>query len=334
MTDTSTQSVWMVRAGEGGQDLDRFLSEEVVALGLESMEAISPGEDRETITRRIREIYPAWSKGKVSIWAGQLFRFVSEMKKGDKVLTYDTSRRVYHLGEVTGESTYDAEFLPEIPEYRKVRWETEIPRDQLSTTTKNSLGAISTLFQLPDHAAAEVLKVAQGNGRPEETESAAEEAEENVLADIRWRAQEFIKDRINALDPREMEELTAALLRAMGYKTRVTPAGPDRGVDIMASPDGLGFEQPRIIAEVKHRGDTSGAQAVRSFLGGRHQEDKGLFVSTGGFTKDARYEADRASIPLTLMDLDGLVTSLLEHYEKLDEEGKTLIPLTKVYWPT
>jgi restriction system protein len=76
-----------------------------------------------------------------------------------------------------------------------------------------------------------------------------------------------------------------------------------------------------------------GSQEIRSFLGGRHKDDKGLYVSTGGFTKDARYEAERASIPLTLMDLDDLVMALLEHYETMDIDTQRLIPLRKVYWP-
>jgi restriction system protein len=75
-----------------------------------------------------------------------------------------------------------------------------------------------------------------------------------------------------------------------------------------------------------------GSQEIRSFLGGRHKDDKGLYVSTGGFSKDARYEAERASIPLTLMDLDDLVTAILEHYEKMDADAQRLVPLRKLYW--
>jgi restriction system protein len=101
----------------------------------------------------------------------------------------------------------------------------------------------------------------------------------------------------------------------------------------VASPDGFGFESPRIVVEVKHRTSSMGSQEIRSFLGGRHKDDKGLYVSTGGFTKDARYEAERASIPLTLMDLDDLVMALLEHYETMDIDTQRLIPLRKVYWP-
>ena len=120
----------------------------------------------------------------------------------------------------------------------------------------------------------------------------------------------------------------------MGYNTRVSPSGPDRGKDIVASPDGFGFEQPRIIVEVKHRSAQMGTQEVRSFLSViRHAGDKGLYVSTGGFSKEAYYEAERAANPITLMNLDDFVEAFLDHYEAMDLETRVLLPLKKVYWP-
>ena len=120
----------------------------------------------------------------------------------------------------------------------------------------------------------------------------------------------------------------------MGYKTRVAADGPDRGVDVFASPDGLGLQEPRIFVEVKHRKHTTiGAPDVRSFLGGRNQGDKCLYVSSGGFTKEAFYEAERSQIPLMLINLPQLREMLLDHYENLDSETRALVRLTKVYWP-
>jgi restriction system protein len=147
-------------------------------------------------------------------------------------------------------------------------------------------------------------------------------------------ATEAIKDMIAALDWAQMQELVAGLLRSMGYKATVSPQGADRGKDILASPDGFGFQEPRIVVEVKHRvRERMSSQAIRSFLGGRHARDKGLFVSTGGFTTDALYEAERASIPLTLLDFDGLVAAILANYARFDEESRQLLPLRTVYWP-
>jgi len=220
---------------------------------------------------------------------------------------------------------------------RDIKWEGQISRDLLSNSAKNRIGSIATLFQIADSAAAEILSLARGDSPsplPVKEDTAPIEDDEFLLEDIQARSRELIKDKLDKLDWDQMQEVVAGMLRAMGYKTRVSKAGPDRGKDIIASPDGFGFESPRILVEVKHRKGQMGAQEIRSFLGGRHKDDKGLYVSTGGFSKDARYEADRASIPVMLMDLNDLADSILDYYEGMDEEMRSLVPLTKIYWPT
>ena len=69
----------------------------------------------------------------------------------------------------------------------------------------------------------------------------------------------------------------------MGYRTTVSEGGPDRGVDVFASRDGLGLEEPRIFVEVKHRAKQMEAKDIRSFVGGRRKGDKSLYVSTRRF---------------------------------------------------
>ncbi|UTA49448.1 restriction endonuclease [Simiduia sp. 21SJ11W-1] len=112
------------------------------------------------------------------------------------------------------------------------------------------------------------------------------------------RSHELIKDKIANLSPEEMEELVAAILRGMGYKEKVSPNGPDRGVDVIASPDGLGLTQPRIKAEVKHRDGSMGAPAIRGFIGALREGDSGLFVSTGGFTAKPATKLNAPQSPL------------------------------------
>ena len=129
-----------------------------------------------------------------------------------------------------------------------------------------------------------------------------------------------------------MQQLVAGILRAMGYRTQVSLPGSDRGTDIFASPDGLGLQEPRIFVEVKHRkGSKMGAEEI---LGGRRTGDRCLYVSTGGFTKDARYEAERANVPLRLINMSELRALLLQFYEKMDAQSRALIPLRRFYWPT
>jgi restriction system protein len=75
------------------------------------------------------------------------------------------------------------------------------------------------------------------------------------------------------------------------------------------------------------------ALKLEAFLGGLRSNDKGVYVSTGGFTKDAKYEAERSNIPLTLIDLNMVVLLIVQHYDKFDIDTRALIPLKKIYWP-
>lgn len=326
--------MWMVRAGRGGELFQDFRDEKTVGLGWEEIDSLQ-SLSRDQVLAKVLASYPAYKRQKAIISASQLYRFASEIQVNDYVATYDSSRRVYFLGRITSAYEYRPNAVAHHSHARKVEWESEVDRDKLSVPTRNSLGAISSLFLIPKIAAEEMLAVAKGEvfTPPPSEEVEVEETEQDLLKEIQSRSREFIKDRLDKLDWDEMQEVVAGLLRAMGYKTKVSPAGADRGKDIVASPDGLGFESPRIVVEVKHRNAAMGSDAIRSFLGGRHKDDKGLYVSTGGFTKDARYEAERASIPLNLMDLDGLVDSILEHYEGMDSGVRALLPLVRVYWP-
>jgi restriction system protein len=190
-----------------------------------------------------------------------------------------------------------------------------------------------TIFLLSTTAEQEILSKVGLRRLQGATERREDPVVTDPFADIEEQALERVKDRILSLGWDELQELVAALLRSLGYRTMISAAGPDRGRDILASRDGFGFEPPRIVVEVKHRRGAMGAPEVRSFLGGRHSDDRGLYVSTGGFTREAQYEAERATTVTHLMNLDDLARALIDQYEKLDSKGRALLPLTRIYWP-
>lgn len=331
-------AMWMVRAEQGGRLFDAFREKSGVAIGWHEIGSLADLLTRDAITDLVRKQWPDWKPQSVAMAASQLDRFRNEMQVGDRVVTYNSSRRVYLVGTLKSDYRRDARIDAEDPNLRDAQWDGEVARDHLLVTTKNSLGSLATLFAIPEHAASDIERALKSQAPlpPAETpiEVVEEGAqEEDIFRDIQAKAQEFIKDRVSRLDWSEMQELVAGLLRAMGYKTRVSPAGADRGKDIIASPDGFGFQPPRIVVEVKHRERAMGSQEIRSFLGGRHSQDKGLYVSTGGFSRDALYEAERASIPLSLMDLDDLVAAIIERYDELDLATKQLVPLKRILVP-
>ena len=285
-------------------------------------------------------IYVDSSQQARAMITGQVHRFGSVMQTGDDVVTYSPEERLYHIGSVTGgciieDTTGDDEHDSRYS--RPVIWRTVASRDKLADTSKNSLGTIATLSQIGDDVFADLTAAA---GTSDDSPSAPAQAADNETTDDdetrRITANEGIekiKDRIVALSWEDMESLVAGLLRAMGYRTTLTSKGGDQGRDVIASPDGLGLTSPRIIVEVKHRGNPMGAPAVHSFIGGLHDSDKGLYVSTGGFTKEALYEAERARVPVTLLNLDQFARVFVDNYETTDLETSALLPLTRIYWP-
>ena len=289
---------------------------------------------KRTIKDNIALHEPDMSGGQVDNAAGQVWRFASELKAEHVAVMYHLSSRLYHIGDLVGDIQVDVGAEEDDVIYRNVRWDRTKARDDLSLAARNSLGSVLTLFSIDALVAGELDWIPDGDVASPVRQHTIEKAlEQNVAQSVGEQALELTKDRLARLKWDEMQEIVAGLLRALGYKTRVSSEGPDRGKDIIASKDGFGFERPRIAVEVKHRKDQMGAQEIRSFLGGRHADDRGLYVSTGGFSREARYEAERASTVTHLMDLDQVARALIEQYDGLDEEARRLLPLQKTYWP-
>lgn len=273
-------NIWMVRAGERAAYVDDFINESIVAIGWDLGPAIINATKSE-LDQQYRTNWPDARDGQVRNVVGQIDTFLHKISSGDLVLTHDRQQRQYILGDIQGPAAYRAELDPDLRVVRPVKWTRKVHRDSLSVEARNTLGAIQTIFQVRGTVASEVqAKSVPLDDKEVQTSQSAVESETSrpSLKDIeqQWRnellekAEEAIEDRLVSLSWDEMQELVAGILRAMGYKTNISPIGPDRGVDIFASPDGLGLQEPRIFVEVKHRPrQAMGSQEVRSFLGGR-----------------------------------------------------------------
>jgi restriction system protein len=153
-----------------------------------------------------------------------------------------------------------------------------------------------------------------------------EEAEEAAWSEI--------ETHLEKMGPYDFQEVVAGLLRGMGYFVDwVSPPGPDRGIDIVAHVDPLGVKGPRIKAQVKRRGDKVSVDGVRGFMALLGDSDVGLFVCTGGFTRDAEDEARRQEKRrIMLLDLKRLFDLWTEHYDRIPEVQRRLLPLRPVHY--
>jgi len=60
--------------------------------------------------------------------------------------------------------------------------------------------------------------------------------------------------------------------------------------------------------------------------------DVGMFVSSGGFTPDAKSTARGSHVHVEIVDLDRLIAFWQEFYPKLTDEDKSLLPLVPIYF--
>src|SRR5205814_2842337 len=89
-----------------------------------------------------------------------------------------------------------------------------------------------------------------------------------VAEDIEETTRDFVLKRLSQeLKGHPLADFVAHLLGTMGYRTRVSPPGPDGGVDIIAHRDELGFEPPIIKVQVKSTDGSIGDPIVSALYG-------------------------------------------------------------------
>lgn len=126
-----------------------------------------------------------------------------------------------------------------------------------------------------------------------------------------WR--EHLGRTLSLLEPAAFERLIMRLLRESGFSmVEVTAQGPDGGIDGKGIAKIHGFLSFHVLFQCKRYQGSVGANLIRDFRGAMMgRADKGLFVTTGSFTRDAIKEATRdGASPIDLMDGDQLIEKL------------------------
>jgi len=325
------KKLWAVRAGRHSEADAQFLQGNCVALGFHKMGDMSTIKaDRQSFKERVIETHPGIAEGAVPNLAGQAFRFVHEMKVGDFVAYPCKLDRQIHLGRVVGEYAHQKNAV--YPNVRKVEWITAVPRKVLSQGALYELGSAISIF-LVKNFAGELLPFLEGGSKAPSEVPTEDTTVAQVAEDIEATTQDFVlKTLEKELKGHPFADFVAHLLTVMGYRTRVSPEGPDGGVDIVAHKDELGFEPPIIKVQVKSTTGSIGDPVVSALYGKVATGEFGLLVTLGTFTTQAKTFA-RSKSNLRLIDGVELVDLVLSHYEAFDSQYKGVLPLRRVYVP-
>ncbi|WP_338452569.1 restriction endonuclease [Niallia oryzisoli] len=322
---------WMIRAGDKNELIPIWLEKGIASIGWPQLENPKQYQKKGEMLRKADIVYPESKPQSRNSWVNQVWRFSTEIQTGDRVISYSKEKREYIVGTVIEQHFYDPTVgHPEYPNIIKVNWEhTTVERDLLTQSAKNSLGSTLTVFRI-DQWGKEIEQLLK-NPSLVFTDENDDNEENEVVEDFVAKALVMIEDKVDKLDPWQMQELVGGLLEAMGYNVRISPKGPDGGVDVLAYKDAFGFEKPIIKVQVKHRKSSASAPEIQQLLGANPIDANSLFVSTGGFTSHAEAVAKHNSV--RLVDLEELVRLIVDWYEKMPNDKRVLLPLQKVYVP-
>lgn len=128
-----------------------------------------------------------------------------------------------------------------------------------------------------------------------------------------WREQ--LQATLLALPAAKFERLCQRMLRESGFvQVEVTGRSGDGGIDGTGRVTLGGLLSFPILFQCKRYQGSVGPGIIREFRGAMlGRTDRGIVITTGTFTRDARYEATRDGVPpIDLVDGDHLLDKLKE----------------------
>ena len=126
--------------------------------------------------------------------------------------------------------------------------------------------------------------------------------------------------RVPEMSPGDFEELVVGLMIAMGYGGSDPRSGwrcggvGDEGIDGIIDEDKLGLDRVYLQAKRYQEGNTVGRPSIQQFIGAMSgKANKGVFVTTSSFSRQAWDCASQAQQRLILVDGERLAKLMIEH---------------------
>ncbi len=147
-----------------------------------------------------------------------------------------------------------------------------------------------------------------------------------------------ILDTIISKTPREFEKLVVELLQKMGYggeiqnSSEVTQYTNDNGIDGIIKEDLLGFGRIYIQAKRYQRDNKIGREDLNKFVGALAvaQSNKGVFITTSSFNKNAIEYANKLNNNTTLVLIDGEQLAKYVYEYSLGMQTEQIIEIKKL----
>ncbi|WP_105618618.1 restriction endonuclease [Vallitalea okinawensis] len=158
-----------------------------------------------------------------------------------------------------------------------------------------------------------IVKINYTNSAMSDEEGIGEVIENNEIEEFTW--QNDVLEVIKAITPEQFEKLCQRMLRELGFtNVFVTGKSHDGGIDGKGILKIGGVISFHTAFQAKRYAGTVSASIIRDFRGAMMgRADKGLVITTGTFSREARKEAQRdGATPIDLIDGNDLAERLKE----------------------
>lgn len=243
----------------------------------------------------------------------------------------EINEQVYKIAAISPETLqipHDENGLQSEVDYRLAWSRTYLKKYGLIENSARGVWALTQSdIDLRKISSAEIVKQVRDQHRRSEamqavqTEKSEIEIPEQTEDNIDWK--QSLLNKLFNIDPPAFERLAQRLLRESGFvQVEVTGKSGDGGIDGKGIVKISGFLSFHVIFQCKrYKGSVTPSQ-IRDFRGAMQgRADKGLFITTGTFTREAIKEATRdGAPPIDLIDGELLCDKLKEF--KLGVETK------------
>jgi restriction system protein len=322
-------AVWMIRAGRNGEWEELAFEKNVAVIGWEKIPDLQNVESKEELLRLCKEAYSDAPEMRLRMSAAQLWIFRSQIQTNDFILLPLKTQRAIAIGRASGPYQYRKDLGEPVYHTRSVRWlRRDIPRTNFDQDLLHSLGALLTVCQIQRPNVEQRLEALLGETQPVIPPEPPAELDVEQVAEDQIVA--FIQKQFSR---HEFARLIDGILRAEGYQTRLSPPGPDGGVDILAGLGPFGFDAPRLCVQVKSSLAPLDVNVLRELQGTMqtHQAEHGLLVAWGGFKSSVLREARVNFFKVRLWDSGAVLDALLRNYHELPEDLQTELPLKQIW---
>lgn len=336
-------ALFMVRAGSNGEDEDFALENNLAIIGFNDIPSVADSKDFDSVYHSMAKAWPDKKPRAVQNYARQMWMFKSTLEVGDWVVLPRKLTSQIAIGKVTG--PYEYRKIGNAHRHvRAVKWlRQDLPRTAFKQDLLYSFGAFITVCRIKRNNAEQRVSMVL-NGKPDPGFSGAIKKPKNdhdlddesmeVTADLAALASDQIIRHIQSnFKTHDLARLVNEVLKAEGWVSKLSPPGPDGGVDILAGRGSLGLDQPRLCVQVKSQESPADVTIYRTLQGTMQtfKADQGLLVCWGGFNRVVETEARQGHFLVRLWNRDDLVAAICRNYDRLSAEIQAEIPLKKVW---